>query len=90
MIEEWQRIAADDRGPDWTGDLGDDSRAQWAGLLLRAEWEDGTRWWWAVTDLESGEEITSSNSQPGDYLSGEVARNAAERAARDYLGIPNP
>jgi hypothetical protein len=56
-IENWQRVAAQERGPDWIGDLADDCTARWAGLILRAESMDRSRWWWAVKDLTSGVDI---------------------------------
>lgn len=72
---------------EWTGDLDDDCTAMWCGLLLRAEWMDGTRWWWAVTDVVSGQEIDSSNNSgyfDVEFTSGSAARHAAEKAAREY------
>jgi hypothetical protein len=73
---------------EWRGDLADDCTAEWSGLLLRAEWMAGNRWWWAVSDLASGEEIDSSNNEgyfEVEFTSGDVARHAAEKAAREYL-----
>jgi hypothetical protein len=75
-------------GIEWRGDLDDDCTAEWSGLLLRAEWMVGTRWWWAVSDLASGEEIDSSNNEgyfKVEFMSGSAARQAAEKAAREYL-----
>ena len=89
-IEAWQRVAATEQRLEWTGDLNDDCSAHWAGLLLRAEWEQDVLWWWAVTDVATGEEIASSNRHVGAYHSGEAARHAAENAARDYLSVPPP
>ena len=63
----------------WTGDLSDDCKAIWSGFMLRAEWEDGRRWWWAVS------EIASANSDPRECCSGEDARLFAESAAREHL-----
>lgn len=71
----------------WTGDLDDDCTAKWSGLLLRAEWMNGHRWWWAVTDAASCQEIDSSNNDAYigfEFTSGRVARAAAEKAAREY------
>lgn len=87
-IADWQRIAAENKGPEWYGDLNDDCSADWAGLFLRAEWMDGNEWWWAVTDKESVTEIASSNRNPVPCTSGEQARRAAENAARLYLNVP--
>jgi hypothetical protein len=71
---------------EWRGDLGDDCTAEWSGLLLRAEWMAGNRWWWAVRDLASGEQIDSSNeSLDVTFTSGDAARRAAEKAAQEYL-----
>lgn len=78
---------------EWKGDLDDDCTAEWSGLLLRAEWMAGTRWWWAVSDLASGKEIESSNTAGHweiDYSSGGMAREAAENAAREYLQRRRP
>ena len=71
----------------WTGDLDDDCTARWSGLTLRAEWMQGDNWWWAVTDISSGNEIDSSNNDgyfEMKFTSGAVARDAAERAAREW------
>jgi len=84
-IEEWQPIAAKESTPRWTGDLSDDCTAEWAGLCLRAEWMDGTDWWWSVFDIRTGTEIYSSNRNDDRYESGEVAREAAEQAARVFV-----
>ena len=86
-IEEWQLAAARASSPTWTGDLADDCVAYWAGLTLRAEWTNGSDWWWAVVDQATGEEIASSNGQNHHVTSGEVARDAAEVAARTYLNV---
>lgn len=88
-INEWQRVAAQNAAPRWSGDLEDDCSADWAGLLLRAEWMDEEEWWWSVIDRESGEEIASSNRPQTASTSGEQARHAAENAARAYLNIPS-
>ena len=69
----------------WTGDLSDDCKAIWSGFMLRAEWEDGRRWWWAVSVIETGAEIASSNSDPRECCSGDDARLFAESAAREYF-----
>jgi len=73
---------------EWKGDLDDDCTAQWSGLLLRAEWMNGNRWWWAVSDIASGKEIDSSNNEgyfEVVFTSGAAARHAAEKAAREHL-----
>lgn len=71
---------------EWGGDLDDDCTAVWSGLLLRAEWMDGDRWWWAVSDRASGKEIDSSNEHFDiAFTSGDAARRAAEQAAQEYL-----
>jgi hypothetical protein len=73
---------------EWKGDLDDDCTAEWSGLLLRAEWMDGDRWWWAVSDLASGDEIDSSNHDGYfdiKFTSGSAARHAAEQAAYEHL-----
>lgn len=75
--------------PVWTGDLDDDCSARWAGMTLRAECMDGDRWWWAVYDISTGEEIVSQNSLTygGPCHSGQAARLAAEKGARIWLGL---
>ena len=72
---------------EWTGDLDDDCTARWLGLILRAEWMDGDVWWWAVSDISTGDEIDSSNNDSYfgvKFTNGTEARDAAERAAREY------
>lgn len=84
------------RSPDgitWTGDLDDDCTAIWKGLVLRAEWMNGKRWWWAVSDQATGVEIDSSNNEgyfDTPFLSGAEARQAAESAAREYVDHVRP
>ncbi|SFQ81327.1 hypothetical protein [Hymenobacter arizonensis] len=48
----------------WRGDLSDDCSADWAGLLLRAEWMEKKWWWWCVYDMQdvNEEQIDSSNN----------------------------
>ena len=73
---------------EWNGDLDDDCAAKWSGLLLRAEWMNEDRWWWAVSDIASGQEIDSSNNDgyfDMTFRSGHAARQAAERSANDHL-----
>lgn len=73
---------------EWTGDLNDDCTARWSGLILRAEWMDNNIWWWAVSDAETGLEIDSSNNDgyfDVRFASGTAARQAAERAANEYI-----
>jgi hypothetical protein len=72
----------------WTGDLLDDCSADWAGLLLRAEWMDEDYWWWEVTDIENPEiEIDSSNNYDTSFIGGDTSRQKAEEVARKYLGV---
>ncbi len=73
--------------PMWTGDLGDDCTAYWAGFLLRAEAMDEDDWWYAATDLASGLEVGSSNNVAGIVADGSAARRKCEEAARRFLGI---
>ena len=70
----------------WRGDLTDDCSADWAGLLLRAEWMD-EEWWWCVYDMQDVNEvqIDSSNEYDESCIGGEAARDKAENAARKYL-----
>lgn len=72
----------------WTGDLSDDCTAEWAGLMLRAEWMDEDYWWWAVYDMQK-EEITidDSNEYETRFIGGDAARKKAESVAKKYLGI---
>ncbi len=69
----------------WTGDLDDDCTALWAGLMLRAEWMEGSNWWWAVSEISTGREIASSNEDQRKCTSGAAARAFAESAARAHL-----
>lgn len=70
----------------WTGDLGDDCTALWAGLMLRAEEMDRGLWWWCVYDqARQGLQIATSNESEAVCPSGVEARRLAEFAARDYL-----
>lgn len=69
----------------WIGDLDDDCTARWAGLMLRAEWMDGSHWWWAVSEIAIGRELASSNDDQREYTSGAAARSAAERIARAHI-----
>jgi hypothetical protein len=72
----------------WTGDLNDDCSAEWAGLLLRAEWMDEDYWWWCVYDMEKDEiQIDSSNEYLERVVGGEAARKKAEETAKKYFGI---
>ena len=73
---------------EWTGDLLDDCTAQWAGLMLRAEWMDENYWWWAVYDMENDEvTIDSSNHYSSRFIGGASARQKAEEIAKSYLSI---
>jgi hypothetical protein len=87
-ICDWQVREAKNKPIEWCGDLSDDCTADWAGLLLRAEWMNSEVWWWAVTDKASCEEVSSSNRQDSPCTSAEQARAAAEKAARWYLNVP--
>ena len=83
---QWRRIATEVQ-PKWTGDLEDDCSVVWAGFLLRAEWMQNDIWWWAVYDHETGGQLDCSNNHDGKVSSGSAARAAAERAAKELLGI---
>ena len=72
----------------WMGDLDDDCTARWAGLLLRAEWMNGSHWWWAVSEIATDREIASSNNEQRECTSGETARARAESIARAYVQKP--
>jgi len=83
-VEPWQREAA--ISPiSWQGDLNDDCTAEWAGLTLRAEQMERTRWWWAVYDSATGEIVKDSHAASEIARNGKRARSAAERAARNWL-----
>ncbi len=70
----------------WTGNLADDCTANWAGLMLRAEWMDEDYWWWAVYDIQKGElSIDNSNNYTDRFIGGEITRQKAENIAREYL-----
>jgi hypothetical protein len=70
----------------WTGDLSDDCKAEWAGLMLRAEWIDEDYWWWAVYDMQKGEiTIEDSNEYDEKFIGGEMAREKAESVAKKYI-----
>lgn len=70
----------------WQGDLSDDCTALWAGLMLRAEWMQGSLWWWAVYDKQHGDiTIRSSNDYSEEVTSGKDAREKAEAVARNYI-----
>jgi len=88
QVTERQKLAT---GPiEWIGDLSDDCTAEWAGLMLRAEWMDDNYWWWAVYDMLNDEvAIDSSNNYNSRFVGGEIARQKAEEAARTYLSIVN-
>ena len=72
----------------WRGDLSDYCTAEWAGLMLRAEWMDEDYWWWAVYDMLL-EEITidDSNEYKIRFIGGDMAREKAESVAKKYLGV---
>ncbi|WP_438423883.1 hypothetical protein [Aquimarina macrocephali] len=70
----------------WEGDLKDDCKAKWSGLMLRAEWMDEDYWWWCVYDnLNNDIQIDSSNEYGERFIGGEIARNKAEKIAKEYL-----
>ena len=72
----------------WTGNLSDDCGAEWAGLLLRAEWMDGDFWWWSVYDMKKGEVIIDdSNAYSERFIDAESARNKAESVAKNYIKV---
>lgn len=72
----------------WTGDLSDDCTAEWAGLMLRAEWMNEDYWWWAVYDMQKDEvTIDDSNQYAEKFIGGDIARAKAERVAKKYLSI---
>lgn len=71
--------------PIWCGDLADDCIARWAGLTLRAECMDDGVWWWAVYLDAQDLEIASSNEADAIAATGDEARNAAVKAARNFL-----
>jgi len=48
---------------------------------------DRDTWWWAVSDLETGQQIDSSNNNrylDTRFTNGTEARTAAETAAREH------
>lgn len=79
----------------WHGDMDDDCIAIWHGLLLRAEWMFGgpndkeagavAYWWWAISSIETGINLASSNTHAPRATSGEEARKLAENAARPWI-----
>ena len=70
----------------WKGDLTDDCSAEWAGLMLRAEWMDQDYWWWAVYDLQNNDEIVDdSNNYEQRFIGGEVSRKKAEEVAIAFI-----
>jgi hypothetical protein len=87
MIDEKRKILAKEPII-WKGDLSDDCTAEWAGLMLRAEWMDEDYWWWAVYDMQENEvTIDCSNEYETRFIGGESARAKAERVAKVYLGV---
>lgn len=65
--------------------MDDDCTAEWAGLMLRAEWMDEDYWWWAVYDMQQGEmTVDSSNEYEIRFIGGEDARAKAEDVAKTY------
>ncbi len=67
----------------WIGNLKDDCTADWRGLFLHAEEMDKYNWW-SVYDKDN-EIVASSNDIDKNFESGQVARDAAEEEARNYL-----
>lgn len=74
----------------WYGNLDDDCCAKWWSphrwrLLLRAEWLNGEGseaiWWWAVYNMETGQQLDSSENKPR-IATGAEARKYAEASAR--------
>lgn len=62
----------------WRDDLDDDCTAEWAGLMLRAEWMDEDFWWWAVYDIQQNEvTVDSSNEYETRFIGGEAERSIA-------------
>lgn len=88
MQRATQAMCEADESPIWYGDLADDCCSKWRGLLLRAELMYGkgsdVRWWWAVSSIETGEQVDSSNSHSHSPTSCDDARKSAEAAARRY------
>ncbi len=82
MSDEERRVAAR-QPPVWSGDLRDDCTAKWAGFLLRAEKMDRGRWWYAVTDVRSGNVIAEGM----DVRTGGEARLKCEEAIRRFLRV---
>ena len=66
--------------------MNDDCTANWAGLMLRAEWMDEDYWWWSIYDmLEDENQIDSSNEYEQKFIGGKVSREKAEEIAKNYL-----
>ena len=88
MTTEERKILAKESAIVWKGDLLDDCTAEWAGLMLRAEWIDDNYWWWAVYDMQKNEMIIdTSNDYSVRFIGGEIARKKAEEVAKNYLGL---
>ena len=77
--------------PQWHGNLEDDCTAKCGGLMLRAEWMQADRWWWAVYDPQIQSQVATSDGDARPCCSGEDARRRAENAATVYLqsGLPS-
>jgi hypothetical protein len=69
----------------WIGDLSDDCTANWAGLMLRAEWMNEDYWWWAVYDIKKDATIDDSNNYTERFIGGEISRLKAESVAQEYI-----
>jgi hypothetical protein len=75
------------KAPEWSGDPEDDCTARWAGFLLRAEKMEEGVWWYAVTDLSSGDTVEDSNLVAISVTDGHTARMRCEEAGRRFLGV---
>ena len=71
----------------WIGDLSNDCTANWAGLMLRAEWMDEDYWWWAVYDMKKDATIDDSNNYTERFIGGGISRQKAESVAQEYIKI---
>jgi|GEM_PF-5181637 len=75
----------------WTGDLSDDCTAEWAGLMLRAEWMDEDDGWWAVYDTQKGKNtVDDSNKYSERFLGDEAARKAPGHFRAESRQTPVP
>ncbi len=73
--------------PEWTGDLADFCTEAWAGFMLRGEQMTRDKWWWCVYDeRHSGQQVACSDNDRQSCRTADVARRAAELAARPIRG----